>query len=117
VPPRSARQKKPTPPASGFKITVDGEVYFYDPEDVSWEHDAELFKALKLTRRDIQAAFASGSYAPFMVAALVFLGRRAAGEQVTFKQVADPINDATEIALEIISEGEADDGPEDPAAD
>lgn len=117
MPPR-ARQKKTTTPKSGFKITVDGEVYFYDPDDVSWEHDAELFRAVKLTRRDISAAFSSGSYAPFLVACLVFLGRRAAGDNVTFKQVADPITDSTEINVEIIGEDdESDDAPEDPAAD
>jgi hypothetical protein len=106
---RSTRQraKKTAPTRAGFRITVDGEPYIYDPDDVSWEHEAELYQAVKLTKNDIGAAFANKSFAPFLIAGLVFLGRRADGDAVTYKQVADAITYDSEIEIEILAEVDA----------
>lgn len=106
MPPRSARRaQKKAGAGVGLDITVDGQVYRYDPSDVTWRQELELFNATKLTRTDIFKAFANQSFAPVLVAGLVFLARRSAGDKVSFDEVAEAISYSSEIDVEILGDG------------
>ncbi len=123
MPARSRNKiKKKSESTGGLDIIVDGETYRYDPDLISWEQELELFQATRLSRTDIFAAFATNTWAPVLIAGIVFLARRSNGERVTFKQVADAIDYTSEIDVKIL--GQSDDDvidvealPEGPAAD
>lgn len=72
-----------------------------------------------LTLSSIGEALASGSPALFHVAAVVFLARRARGDQVTFAEVSGAITFGSEVDFD--TDTDTDDGsggpPEPPAAD
>lgn len=99
-------------------ISVDGESYSFDSNEVDYKAELDLFNASKLTMASIFTAMSAGSFAPFMIAAIVFLARRSAGEKaVTFDEIAESIDYASEIDVHVESESEAAELPEGPAVD
>jgi hypothetical protein len=97
-------------------VTVNGESYSYDRDETDWRTEAELMQAIGLTPMNLIAKLGQGNYAPFMVAGIVFLARRAQGDPVTFDQIADAIDYAAEIEFVDDATPEAPGEGEDPAA-
>jgi len=96
-------------------IKVDGVGYPFRLSDVTAAIELELYQqsgGLKLTQviTDVQEAPAG-----FHIAALVFLARRGAGDQVTFDEVASNMGLASDIEVDL--GGDEDDAPEALAAD
>ncbi len=99
-------------------ITVDGESYRFDSSEVTSAMDRELFLQSKLTLAKVITAMADETVSPFMIAALVFLSRRAAGETVTYDEIEQAIGFDLELDLQQVDpDGEDDPGPEARAAD
>lgn len=91
-------------------LKVDGVSYPFRLSDVSASIELELYQqtnGLRLTQviSEIQSAPAG-----FHIAALVFLARRSAGDQVTFSEVADHMGLASNIEVELGTD--EDDHPE-----
>lgn len=117
MPPRSERRRqKKDGDQAVMIIKVDGESYRFDSSEVTSAMDRELFLQSKLTLALVVTAMADGTVSPFMVAALIFLARRSAGETVTYDEIEQAIGFATEIDVEI-PDDEDDAAPEAPAAD
>lgn len=102
-----------TPKTDGTDLTmvlkVDGVQYPFRLSDVTAAIELELYQqsgGLKLTQviADVQEAPAG-----FHIAALVFLARRGAGDQVTFDEVAGSMGLASDIEVDL---GGDDDAPE-----
>jgi hypothetical protein len=90
-------------------LKVDGVKYPFHLSDVTAAIELELYQqsgGLKLTQviADVQEAPAG-----FHIAALVFLARRGAGDQVTFDEVASTMGLASDIEVDL---GGDDDAPE-----
>lgn len=90
-------------------LKVDGVSYPFRLSDVTAAVELELYQqsgGLKLTQviADVQEAPAG-----FHIAALVFLARRGAGDQVTFDEVAGSMGLSSEIEVDL---GGEDDSPE-----
>jgi hypothetical protein len=121
LPPRSARRaQKKDDTATVVTITVDGEPYLFDSSEITYKVELELFHASRLTMDGVFKALAQDDFAPFLVAALVFLARRSAGDKVTFDQVASSIEYSSEVGFKIGRDDESqteDSPPEAPAAD
>ena len=91
------RVKKPDELTVSFK--VDGVLYVVRKSDLSPRIEMELpagksFAAAINTLRE-----AAGAPVPWALAVLMFLSRRAQGEQVTFDQILDTVSYDMEIEL------------------
>lgn len=75
-----------------MEITVAGVPYVLRFDDLNHKVETELYKASGLTVPEILVAGQRGATAPFMIAALVFVARRLAGDNVTYDEVADAIS-------------------------
>lgn len=119
MPPRSARRaQKKTGDNIAMTITVDGEDYHFDTSDITSAIDRELYLQSRLTMAGVFNAMDAGNVSPFLIAALVFLSRRTAGDKVTYAQVEEAIGFDSELDVTIHDDGdEVGDGPEAPAAD
>lgn len=100
-----------------LRITVDAVPYLFDMRELSSEHELDLFNASGLTIARIGPSLEAGAVAPFMVAALVYLARRQAGEKVPYAAVSEAIGYGSEIEVEVLDEDAEDAAPEAPAAD
>jgi hypothetical protein len=108
----------PTPRDPALSITVDGVAYRFAFSDLTNEIELELFRQSGLTIPQIFAAIEAGSFAPFMVAALVFLARRVEGDRITYAEVSSAITYSSEMDLaEIPVDDVTGDAPEALAAD
>lgn len=113
------RAKRDTAPEQSkrFRITVDGDAYLFDLDELKSDHELDLFNASRLTIAGIFAAIDSGNTAPFMLAALVYLARRQAGERVTYPEIRDAITYGSEIELDVVDAADPEAAsPEAPAA-
>lgn len=102
-----------------MRITVAGVTYTLTIGELTHAIELELYKASGLTVPEIVSSSERGSGAPFMIAALVFLARRQAGDRVTYDEVAEAINYRTlrdDFAIEVVEPVE-DTAPEALAAD
>ena len=103
-----------------MRITVAGVAYTLTIGELTHEIELELYKASGLTVPEIVNASERGSGAPFMIAALVFLARRQAGDRITYDEVAQAINYRTlrdDFDLQVVDADETSSAPEAPAAD
>lgn len=107
---RAAAKKGDMPVVS---LNVNGETYTLDMNDLTSQLDRELYLGSKLTIGAIAKAMQDEIVSPFMVAAIVFLARRVAGEEVSYREVEDSIG----FDVEIGEVEKVDDLPEAPAAD
>lgn len=100
-----------------FDLTVDGVVYRLDLGELTNDVELELFQATRLTVATIFEALDGGTVAPFMVAALVFLARRQAGDRIGYPQVSAAIDYRSEIDVAPVDDAAEATSPEALAAD
>ena len=113
MPPTPPKKTADSDAASGaISLKVDGVTYTVDIGELDHRAELALFRQSGLTVGELMSAMSSGAAAPFMIAALVFLGRLQHGDDVTFDAVAGAINYRSEV--EIVT---GDDSPKGPAAD
>lgn len=111
---QTRRNQKKNDSAAVIDITVDGETYRFDTSTITYPVELELFNATKLTMTAIFSALEEENVAPFMIAALVFLARRAAGEKIRFAAIADDIDYESEIGVKIVGDDEDDEAGDNP---
>jgi hypothetical protein len=110
MPPHDYTTPKADTNELSMTLKVDGVAYPFRLSDVTAAIELELYQqsgGLKLTQviTDVQ-----DSPAGFHIAALVFLARRGAGDQVTFDEVASNMGLASNIEVDL--DGAEDDSPE-----
>lgn len=104
--PKSSTARKAK--SDGFTIAfkIDGVNYIVERDQLTPRIELELFKQSGLTFAEAMGALErSGAPVPFAIACLIFLARRARGEQVTYSEILDGLS--YEMDLEIIDETEA----------
>lgn len=112
------REQRRSAPNLGAVIKVDGVSYEFEPSEVSGAVELELYRqsglVLSSVLEDVKRAPAS-----FHIAAMVFLARRARGDEITFDAIASAIRVTSEFEMHF-PEGDdkgTGDGPEALAAD
>lgn len=96
-------------------ITVDGEAYLFDDSEITSAMERELYLQSGLTVAGVGQGLSGGQGATFMIAALVFLARRAAGDTVKYLDVEAAITNDSDVDVKDCDE--VGDAPEAPAAD
>jgi hypothetical protein len=111
MPPQDFRQNQSAD--MRMRITVDGVTYPFDLTTVTANIELELWRQAGLKLTQIVAEVAEAP-AGFHVAALVFLARRAQGDQITFDDVASHMGLASELNIEVVEDDTPgdDDSPE-----
>ena len=97
-------------------ITVDGIEYRLDVTDCKHTDEQDLYRACKMTIPGIVNAVQDGQVALFMVAALVFMARRQAGDKTAnYDEIASAITYGTDIDIEVDNGDDGDPVGEAPA--
>jgi hypothetical protein len=97
-------------------IKVDGVAYRFDMRDVSAKMELDLYNesgGLRLLK--VMEEVQDGPTG-FHIAAIIYLARKARGEQVTFDEVASHMGLGSEIEVLVGDETEIEQPPEDQAA-
>ena len=107
MPPKSSTARKAK--SDGFTIAfkIDGVNYVVERDQLTPLIELELFQQSQLTFAEAMHALqrSGGAPVPFAMACLIFLARRARGEQVTYLEILGGLS--YEMDLEIIDETEA----------
>jgi len=81
-----------------IRVRVDDETFTLNVDELGYKDEMRLYRESKLTMTEIIGAFANGTLAPFMTAAVVFLAKCQAGDnRVTFDDVADGFGQFTPV--------------------
>jgi hypothetical protein len=73
-------------------LRINGNEYRISPSMLNGRRDAVIFKALGISGMDCLAMLARGEVTLFVLAALVWLARDDAGDQVTIEEVLEDTN-------------------------
>lgn len=93
------------------RFRFEGKVYRFDPAEMTGRLERELWQATKLTMLQAFEALTGG--ASFGLAAVLWMSRRQAGEQVTYDEVESWLDglDKSTVEFELVGE-EADESPQ-----
>jgi hypothetical protein len=111
MPPKAATTRKKKTDGFTIAFKVDGVNYVVERDQLTSRIELELYQQSHLTFVEAMHALqnAGGSPVPFAIACLIFLARRARGEQVTYDEILDSLS--YDMELEVVNEPEPD-GPE-----
>lgn len=99
MPTKKPQKKTAQTEAPEMRLSVDGRKLVLRFNEISSTDELDLYNHSQLTTRRIGELLEAGEEPLFLVAALVFLARRQAGEKVTCAEVFDSVTFDTDIDL------------------